>query len=291
MKGIDVHVKNLIKIYKTGKVEVQALRGVNLDVESGSIVAIIGPSGSGKTTLLNLIGGLDYPTGGTVKVGDIVVSNLSPSQLINYRRKYVGFVFQLFNLIPDLTVEENIELPMISLGVPKQKRKDTIEMLLDILGIKNKRYQFPSELRGGEQQRVAIAVALANDPPLILADEPTGELDSANTRIITDYFSKINQEFKKTIIIVTHDPNVTKIAHEIYRIEDGMIKGRFIPSQVYSTTSASYSEYIRKRIEELDEQLRKLDEEFKQGRIDSDKYIEDKIRLKQRKQILLEELQ
>jgi len=123
MKGIDVHVKNLIKIYKTGKVEVQALRGVNLDVESGSIVAIIGPSGSGKTTLLNLIGGLDYPTGGTVKVGDIVVSNLSPSQLINYRRKYVGFVFQLFNLIPDLTVEENIELPMISLGVPKQKER------------------------------------------------------------------------------------------------------------------------------------------------------------------------
>jgi putative ABC transport system ATP-binding protein len=291
MKGIDVHVKNLIKIYKTGKVEVQALRGVNLDIESGSIVTIIGPSGSGKTTLLNLIGGLDYPTGGTVKVGDIIVSNLSPSQLINYRRKYVGFVFQLFNLIPDLTAEENIELPMISLGIPKQERKDRIEMLLDILGIKNRRYQFPSELSGGEQQRVAIAVALANDPPLILADEPTGELDSYNTKIVTDYFSKINEELKKTIIIVTHDPNVTRIAHEVYRMEDGLIKGRFIPSQVYSSSYVNYSDIIKKRIEEIDEQLRRLDEEFKQGKIDGDKYVEERIRLKQKKQSLLDEIQ
>ncbi|MDT7892009.1 MAG: ABC transporter ATP-binding protein [Thermoproteota archaeon] len=290
MKGVSVNVKNLVKIYKTGSIEVQALRGVDLEVEAGEFISIIGPSGSGKTTLLNIIGGLDYPTGGYVKVGEIIVSNLSARQLVEYRKKYVGFVFQFFNLIPELNVEENIELPMIALGINKKKRMETIESLLDILGIKNKRYNFPHELSGGEQQRVAIAIALANDPPLLLADEPTGELDSYNAKILINYFARINSELGKTVIVVTHDPNVASATNRIYKLEDGMIKGSFLPSSLASDANVKYSDILKRRITEIEEAIKKLDIEFKEGKISPDKFAEERIRLQQKKQTLKEEL-
>jgi ABC-type antimicrobial peptide transport system, ATPase component len=286
-----VKLENVEKMYKLGEVEVQALNKVNLLVREGEFVSILGPSGSGKTTMLNLIGALDKPTRGEVYINGVSLKNLNDKQLADLRLRTIGFIFQAFYLVPWLNALQNVMIPMMLLGKPASYRKQRAMELLKLVGLEKRAYHKPNELSGGEQQRVAIAVALANEPPLILADEPTGELDSYNTKIVTDYFSKINEELKKTIIIVTHDPDVTRIAHEVYRIEDGLIRGRFIPSQVYSSSYVNYSDIIKKRIEEIDEQLRRLDEEFKQEKIDGDKYVEERIRLKQKKQSLLDEIQ
>jgi len=234
MKGMRVIVKDLIKIYRLGNVEVQALRGLSMEVREGEMVSIIGPSGSGKTTLLNIIGGLDQATGGYVQVGDTVVTALNPFQLVEYRRKTVGHIFQTLNLIPTLTAAENVELPMIALGVPRSMRIQRVKELLEIVGLTERANHKPEELSGGKQQRVAIAAALANDPPLILADEPTGELDTANAKIVVNYLSKVNKELGKTIIMVTHDPSVARAADRILRIEDEAIKMAFNTVRSYS---------------------------------------------------------
>ncbi|MCK4953392.1 ABC transporter ATP-binding protein, partial [Candidatus Bathyarchaeota archaeon] len=194
MMGLEIAVKNLIKVYRIGKVEVQALRGLNMSISRGEIVSIIGPSGSGKTTFLNIIGGLDLATAGSVMVGDTEVTNLSTSQLIDYRRKIVGHVFQTLNLIPNLTAAENVELPMLALGVGGNRRRERTRNLLNIMGLTQRMDHKPDELSGGEQQRVAIAAALANNPPVILADEPTGALDTVNARMVTEYLMKVNKE-------------------------------------------------------------------------------------------------
>ncbi|MEM2995579.1 MAG: ABC transporter ATP-binding protein [Candidatus Bathyarchaeia archaeon] len=291
MKGVKVIVKDLIRVYRLGNVEVQALRGLSMEVKEGEIVSVIGPSGSGKTTLLNIIGGLDQATGGYVQVGDTVVTALHPSQLVDYRRRIVGHVFQTLNLIPTLTAAENIELPMIALGVPKGTRTKRVQELLEIVGLTDRAHHKPEELSGGEQQRVAIAAALANDAPLLLADEPTGELDTVNAKIVVDYLVKVNRELGKTIIMVTHDPSVARATDRILRIEDGVIKMALTPSEVIAEEKAvSYIDQLRARIAEINAQLQQLDEDFKVGKIGGDEYVQKRQSLRQIMESLKEEL-
>jgi len=291
LKGLDITVRDLIKVYRLGKVEIQALRGLSMMVKGGEIISIIGPSGSGKTTLLNIIGGLDTATAGIVRVGNIEVTALTISQLIEYRRKTVGHVFQTLNLIPTLTAAENVELPMIAMGVPRGKRKERVKTLLEVVGLTKRANHKPDELSGGEQQRVAIAAALANDAPVLLADEPTGELDTANAKIVVDHLVRISRELGKTIVMVTHDPSVARAADRILRIEDGVIKAALTPTQILEpSTAVSYVDQLRTRIADIDAELRKLDEDFRSGKITGDEYTERRQKLKQTRAGLEDEL-
>lgn len=291
MKGLDVKIKDLVRVYRLGKIEVQALRGLNMDVKAGELIAIIGPSGSGKTTLLNIVGGLDQATAGAVQVGNTEVTTLSITQLVDYRRKTVGHIFQTLNLIPTLSAAENIELPMIAFGASRKERTQRTKELLEIVGLVDRAQHKPEELSGGEQQRVAIAAALANDAPVLLADEPTGELDTVNAKMIVDYLVKVNRELGKTIIMVTHDPSVARAADRIFRIEDGVIKMALTPSEVIAEEKAvSYIDQLRARISEIDAELQQIDEDFKTGKISGDKYVERRQNLKQMQDSLKEEL-
>jgi len=291
MSGLDVKVRDLVKVHRTGKIEVQALRGLSMDVKAGELIAIIGPSGSGKTTLLNIVGGLDTATAGAVQVGDTNVTALSVTQLVNYRRKIVGHIFQTLNLIPTLTAKENIEFSMIASGVPRGKRKQRVQELLETVGLQDRAHHKPEELSGGEQQRIALAAALSNDAPVLLADEPTGELDTVNAKIVVDYLVKVNRELGKTIIMVTHDPSVARAAHRILRIEDGVIKMSLTPSEVIVEEKAvSYTDQLRARIGEINTQLLQLDEDFMAGKITGDEYTEKRLKLKQTLESLREEL-
>ena len=291
MKGAEIFVKDLIKVYHLGKVEVQALRGLSMSVKEGELVSIIGPSGSGKTTLLNIMGGLDKATAGTVAVGNTEVTTLSTPQLINYRRKTVGHIFQTLNLIPTLTAAENIDLPMIATGISRGKRKERVKNLLEVVGLTARAKHKPDELSGGEQQRVAIATALANDAPVLLADEPTGELDTVTAKIVVDYLVKVSRELGKTIVMVTHDPRVARVADRILRIEDGMIRAALTPAQILEPAAAvSYVDQLRARVVDIEAQLKKLDEDFRAGKIGGDEYTEQRQRLKQTKAGLEDEL-
>jgi len=286
-----VVVKDLVKIYTVGKVEVQALRGFNMTVEKGEMVSLIGPSGSGKTTLLNIIGGLDRASAGYVKVFDTEVTQLNPAELVEFRRSTVGHVFQTMNLIPTLTAVENIELPMMALGVAKAERLRRVEELIDVVGLRERMGHKPGELSGGEQQRVALAAALTNDPPLVLADEPTGELDTVNARIVVDYLSKVNREMGKTVIMVTHDPAVARVSDRILRIQDGVIRTDVEPVGVEVAGPATYAELLRGRIAEMDEQLVTLEQRFREGKMTGNEYVERQTRLKETRSVLQEELQ
>jgi len=291
MNGLNVKVRDLVKVHRMGKIEVQALRGLNMDVEPGELIAIIGPSGSGKTTLLNIVGGLDNATAGTVQVGDANVTSLSVTQLVDYRRKMVGHIFQTLNLIPTLTAEENIEFSMVASGVSRGKRRERVDELLQTVGLTDRAHHKPEELSGGEQQRIAIAAALANDAPVLLADEPTGELDTVNARCVVEYLVKVNRELGKTIIMVTHDSSVAREAHRILRIEDGVIKLALTPSEVIVEEKAvSYTDQLRARIGEIGEQMLQLDQDFRSSRIAGDEYTDKRIKLKQTLGSLREEL-
>lgn len=219
----QVVTKDLIKVYRAGKSEVIALRGLDMRIGHGEVAAVQGPSGCGKTTLLNLVGGIDRPTAGRIEVGDANIVDYSDAELVKFRRDQVGFVFQFFNLVPTLTAEENVQLPMRLAGKADSHRRRRTKELLTLVDLEKRAGHRPDELSGGEQQRVAIAVALANDPPLILADEPTGELDTKTGQEVLDLFRRLNQDLEKTVIIVTHDERVTKIAHRILHIVDGKI--------------------------------------------------------------------
>ena len=290
MSGLDVRVRDLVKVHHTGKIEVQALRGLNLDISTGELVSIIGPSGSGKSTLLNIIGGLDKATAGSVQVGEKTVTGLSVRQLVDYRRKVVGHIFQNLNLIPTLTAQENIEFSMVASGVPRGKRKQRVQDLLITVGLQNRAHHKPEELSGGEQQRIAIASALANDAPILLADEPTGELDTANARIIAEYLVKINRELGKTIIMVTHDPSVARVSNRILRIEDGVIKTSLAPSEVIVQEKAvSYVDQIKARISEINVEIQQLDIDFRSEKIEGDEYVQKRQNLKNVKDSLKEE--
>ncbi|HLB67574.1 MAG TPA: ABC transporter ATP-binding protein [Thermoplasmata archaeon] len=221
----NVTTKDVIKVYRAGKSEVIALRGLDMNVSDGELVAVRGPSGCGKTTLLNLLGGIDRPTAGRIEVDGSNLVDLSDADLVGYRLKRVGFIFQFFNLVPTLTAEENIELPMRLASKTSSARKQRTAELLDLVDMTKRAVHRPDELSGGEQQRIAIAVALANDPPLLLADEPTGELDTKTGEEVLDLFRRMNQEFGKTVVVVTHDARVSEIAHRILEIRDGKILG------------------------------------------------------------------
>lgn len=218
-----IETVDLLKTYVTGTVEYPALRGVNLRVARGEYIAIVGPSGSGKTTLLNLIGALDKPTRGEVYIDCIPISKLDHNQLAELRGRKIGFVFQTYNLIPYLNVLGNVELPMISLNTPPRIRRRRALEILETLGLADKAYKKPNELSGGEQQRVAIARALVNNPAIVLADEPTGNLDSKTALNVVETFNKLNTENGVTVVLVTHNLEITKFCHRIVYLRDGSI--------------------------------------------------------------------
>ncbi len=216
-----VEAINLKKTYILGKVPVEALRGVNLKVESGDFLAILGPSGSGKSTLLNLIGALDKPSSGTLRIESTDLAKLNDNQLTEIRSR-IGFVFQFFNLIPRFTAKANVELSMSIRGVNKAERQKRVEQLLETVGLKERMNHKPAELSGGQQQRVAIARALANNPRFLLLDEPTGNIDSKTAKEIMELITRLNAD-GVTIIMVTHDQNVAKMAKRTVQVFDGKI--------------------------------------------------------------------
>ncbi len=216
-------VDNVAKEYMRGSERISVLRGVNLALAAADFVALIGPSGSGKTTLLNLIAGLDQPTSGRVFFDGLEISKLDETQLARWRTNAVGFVFQFFHLIPVLTAYENVELPLLLLNMTAQRRREQVLLALDLVGLSHRLHHRPGQLSGGEQQRVGIARALVTDPKLIVADEPTGDLDSAKSREILDLLQSLQQELKKTILLVTHDPTAAARARRVLRIDKGLL--------------------------------------------------------------------
>lgn len=218
-----IELRDVWKIYKLGNVEVQALRGLNLKVFSEEFIAIMGPSGSGKSTAMHMIGCLDIPTKGKVFLDSQDISTLEESDLAQIRGKKIGFVFQTFNLMPGLTALENVMLPMMFQNVSLDKREIISKELLKKVELSHRLYHKPTELSGGEQQRVAIARALVNNPEVILADEPTGNLDSKTGVEVMRMLSKLHEEESKTIIMVTHNENIAKFADKIYHLKDGKI--------------------------------------------------------------------
>ncbi|MDD5144756.1 MAG: ABC transporter ATP-binding protein [Candidatus Pacebacteria bacterium] len=218
-----IKLEDVWKIYSLGKTEVSALRGLSLIIERGVFLVIMGSSGSGKSTLLNMVGCLDFPTRGKVFLQEKNILTLSESQLSQFRGKMIGFIFQEFNLLNHLNSLENVMLPMVFQKVPLEKRLEKAKELLARVGLENRIYHQPTELSGGERQRVAIARAFANDPEVVIADEPTGNLDSVNGRKIMEILSDFHKNQKKTVIVVTHDPEVAKFADKIVKIRDGQI--------------------------------------------------------------------
>jgi putative ABC transport system ATP-binding protein len=218
-----ISLEDVAKIYQMGDEEIEALGGVDLGISEGDFVAIMGPSGSGKSTGMNMIGSLDVPTFGTVYLDEQDISHLSESELAQIRGKKVGFIFQQFNLIPNLTAKGNIMLPMTFQGMSQEDKDDKAEELLALVDLEDRMNHYPNQLSGGQQQRVAIARALANDPEVILADEPTGNLDTKTGEKVMDFLTKLNKD-GKTIIMVTHDPELAKNhARTIFSIRDGKV--------------------------------------------------------------------
>lgn len=221
MKVIDI--KNLTKIYNESEVKVKAVDNVSISFEEGEFAAIVGPSGSGKTTLLNMVGGLDKPTEGEIIIDNINIGALKSSELIDFRLKNIGFVFQAYNLIPVLTAKENVEFIMDLQGRSKLERNQRVLALLEAVGLKERANARPSKLSGGQQQRVAVARALASKPKFVLADEPTANLDSKSTENLLDIMEKLNREENITFIFSTHDTRVVKKARRVITVEDGKV--------------------------------------------------------------------
>jgi len=224
MKAI-VKVHGVKKAYRMGKVIVPALRGVSFEVEEGEFLAVLGPSGSGKSTLLHLIGCLDRPDEGKIFIGGADVLKLNDEELAELRLRKIGFVFQFFNLLPRLTAIRNVELPLLIAGVPERKARERAMEMLRLVGLETRVNHRPTELSGGEQQRVAIARALINNPKIVLADEPTGNLDTKSGWEIVQLMKRLNKERGQTFIVVTHDPHIAETADRILYLKDGLIEG------------------------------------------------------------------
>ncbi len=227
MRDIIIKLNNVWKIYKMGEVEVPALKGINLEVKKNEFLAVMGPSGSGKSTAMNMIGVLDIPTRGKIYLEGQDISKLAESDLAQIRGKKIGFIFQQFNLIPTLSALENVALPMIFQNITKEERTERATKLLDMVGLGERIKHKPNEMSGGQQQRVAIARSLINDPEVVLADEPTGNLDSESGHKVIDFLKNLHKKEKKTIVMVTHDEDLAKHAQRTEYLFDGQIvKGR-----------------------------------------------------------------
>ena len=220
---IVVECRNLRKSYILGEIRVDALRGINMKINRGEMISIMGPSGCGKTTLLNIIGSLDNPSSGQVLLEGSDISRATEQQLTDIRRKSVGFIFQFYNLLPVLTAVENVELPMLIAGIPKKERAQRANELLEKVDLLRRKDHKPDELSGGERQRVAIARSLANRPTILLADEPTGDLDTESGQAVLSLLKEVNETENQTVIMVTHDSNIAKQADRIFHIKDGMV--------------------------------------------------------------------
>ncbi len=218
-----IQLDNVEKIYTLGKLQVKVLKGISLTINKGEFLAIVGPSGSGKSTTMNMIGSLDIPTTGRVILDGKDISTFSESDLAQLRGKKIGFIFQNFNLIPSQTALQNVMLPLIFQNVPRKKATELAKQKLEKLGLSHRINHKPTELSGGERQRVAIARALVTDPDLILADEPTGNLDSKTGKEVIQILETLNKEENKTIVLITHDPNIAKRAKRLIKIQDGRI--------------------------------------------------------------------
>jgi putative ABC transport system ATP-binding protein len=224
-KETVIQVENLAKIYRLGKVSIPALRGISFNVTKGEFLVVMGPSGSGKTTLLNLIGAIDKPTSGRILIEGRDITTLGEGELTKLRRHKIGFIFQFYNLIPALTALENVELPMLMAGVSRKDASKRAFQLLEMVGLTERVSHLPDELSGGEQQRVAIARALANKPSVILADEPTGDLDTKTGMEVVQILYDTSKKENATVIVVTHDPMITEKADRILHMRDGNIIG------------------------------------------------------------------
>ena len=216
-----IQLINISKSYHRDKLEIPVLSNINMEVPEGEFLALMGPSGSGKTTLLNLIGGIDSPSAGSVVIGGKEISKFGQSALAKWRSDNVGFIFQFYNLIPVLTAFENVELPLLLTNFSKAERKKRVEFALGVVGLGDRIKHYPKQLSGGQEQRVAIARAIVTDPTIIVADEPTGDLDKTSADEILTLMERLNKEFKKTIVMVTHDPNAAERAHLTKHLDKG----------------------------------------------------------------------
>jgi putative ABC transport system ATP-binding protein len=218
-----VRVRGLDKIYRRGGEEIHVLQGLNLDVDKGDFVAFMGPSGSGKTTLLNLLGGLDVPTRGTITVASDEITHMSGAKLTEWRARHVGFIFQMYNLIPVMTAYQNVELPLLLTGLSKAKRREHVETALGVVGLVDRQRHYPRQLSGGQEQRVGIARAIAADPTFLLCDEPTGDLDRRSADEVLTLLHRLSKEFGKTILMVTHDPLAAERADTTLHMDKGVL--------------------------------------------------------------------
>ena len=218
-----VKVRNVQKHFTRGSERIEVLQGVNLDIPAGDFLALMGPSGSGKTTLLNMMGGLDAPTGGSVEVGGVDIGRLGGSQLSKWRARNIGFVFQLYNLLPVLSAERNVELPLLLTSLSKSERMKRVAIALRVVGLAERARHYPRQLSGGQEQRVGIARAIVTDPALLLCDEPTGDLDRKAGDEILDLLQALNRDHGKTIIMVTHDPHAAERARRTLHLEKGVL--------------------------------------------------------------------
>jgi len=218
-----IQVRGLAKTYRRGGEEIHVLQRLNLDVDKGDFVAFMGPSGSGKTTLLNLLGGLDVPTQGSITVAGDEITHMSGSKLTQWRARHVGFIFQMYNLIPVLTAFQNVELPLLLTKLSKAERRKHVETALGVVGLAERMHHYPRQLSGGQEQRVAIARAIVADPTFLLCDEPTGDLDRKSADEIMNLIQRLVKEYGKTVLMVTHDPVVAKLADRELHIEKGVL--------------------------------------------------------------------
>ena len=277
-----IHCDDLFKIYKIADLEVVALRGLDLSVEAGEVVAVVGASGSGKTTLLNILAGYDSPSAGRVTVGDVDLLRMGQREVGEYRRKEVGFIWQQTsrNLFPYLTAVENVALPMLITNVPSKERRERAEEILRLVGLADRMDHTPEKLSGGEQQRVAIGVALANKPPLLLADEPTGELDDETAGEILDLFGAVNQELNTTVLIVTHDPNIAYKVGRVVMIRDGKMSAEIRRRVTFQRISSGA---------DTEQQLEEFILVDNSGRVQIPREFLDRLRIKDRARMVLED--
>jgi putative ABC transport system ATP-binding protein len=220
-----VSIRNLNKSYRRGSQTVTVLQDITFEICSGEFLALMGPSGSGKSTLLNILAGIDKADSGSVNIGGVDIAELSETDLARWRAVNVGFIFQFYNLIPVLTAYENVELPLLLTGLSRRERHQHVETALSVVNLQDRMDHYPSQLSGGQQQRVAIARAVVTDPTILVADEPTGDLDRVSAGDVLDLMARLNREFGKTIIMVTHDPKAADKAHLIRHLEKGVLSG------------------------------------------------------------------